>query len=282
MAGELDAILGYIEELRQLDTSGVEPMTHAVPFACPQRPDEVGAMLPPDEALANAPAPRRQLLPGPADRSRPRRWASERAGAARGHHRHAGRRACGRGAGGPATWSRATWIASLASTASWAASCGSTPPARAPPPTPSTPASPLARTPVRWRGCPSALKDIFATRGLETTAGSKILRRLRAPLRQHRRRPAAGRRGHQPGQAEHGRVRHGLVQREQRLQAGAQPLGARSRAGRLVGRVGGGGGRLACAPARWAPTPAVRSASRRRCVASPGSSRPTGASRATG
>ena len=56
MAGELDAILGYIEELRQLDTTGVEPMTHAVPFACPQRPDEVGPMLPPDQALANAPA----------------------------------------------------------------------------------------------------------------------------------------------------------------------------------------------------------------------------------
>jgi aspartyl-tRNA(Asn)/glutamyl-tRNA(Gln) amidotransferase subunit C len=56
MAGELDAILGYIEELRQLDTTGVEPMTHAVPFACPQRPDEVGPMLSPDQALANAPA----------------------------------------------------------------------------------------------------------------------------------------------------------------------------------------------------------------------------------
>jgi aspartyl-tRNA(Asn)/glutamyl-tRNA(Gln) amidotransferase subunit C len=71
MASELDAILGYIEELRQLDTSGVEPMTHAVPFACPQRPDEVGGMLPPDAALANAPArdgnfflvPR--IVPGP-------------------------------------------------------------------------------------------------------------------------------------------------------------------------------------------------------------------------
>ena len=56
MAGELDAILGYIEELRQLDTTGVEPMTHAVPFACPQRPDQIGPMLPPDQALANAPA----------------------------------------------------------------------------------------------------------------------------------------------------------------------------------------------------------------------------------
>ena len=71
MAGELDAILGYIEELRQLDTTGVEPMTHAVPFACPQRPDELGPMLSPDQALANAPVrdgnffqvPR--IVPGP-------------------------------------------------------------------------------------------------------------------------------------------------------------------------------------------------------------------------
>ena len=71
MAGELDAILGYIEELRQVDTTGVEPMTHAVPFACPQRPDEIGPMLPPDQALANAPVrdgnffqvPR--IVPGP-------------------------------------------------------------------------------------------------------------------------------------------------------------------------------------------------------------------------
>jgi aspartyl-tRNA(Asn)/glutamyl-tRNA(Gln) amidotransferase subunit C len=71
MAGELDAILGYIEELRQLDTTGVEPMTHAVPFACPLRPDELGPMLSPDQALANAPVrdgnffqvPR--IVPGP-------------------------------------------------------------------------------------------------------------------------------------------------------------------------------------------------------------------------
>ena len=55
LAGELDAILGYIEELREVDTEGVEPMTHAVPFDCPLRPDQVGQMLSPEEALANAP-----------------------------------------------------------------------------------------------------------------------------------------------------------------------------------------------------------------------------------
>ena len=35
MAHDLDAILTHIEQLRQLDTSDVEPMTHAVPFDCP-------------------------------------------------------------------------------------------------------------------------------------------------------------------------------------------------------------------------------------------------------
>jgi aspartyl/glutamyl-tRNA(Asn/Gln) amidotransferase C subunit len=71
MAVELDAILGHIEELRQLDTTSVEPMTHAVPFDCPLRPDVIGEMLPIEAAMANAPSrddrffqvPR--IVPGP-------------------------------------------------------------------------------------------------------------------------------------------------------------------------------------------------------------------------
>ena len=55
MTGDLDAILGYVEALREVDTSAVEPMTHAVPFDCPVRPDEVGPALSVDEALKNAP-----------------------------------------------------------------------------------------------------------------------------------------------------------------------------------------------------------------------------------
>jgi aspartyl-tRNA(Asn)/glutamyl-tRNA(Gln) amidotransferase subunit C len=58
MAGELDRILQYIEEVKAVDTAHIEPMTHAVPFDCPQRPDEVRPSLPADEALRNA--PRRQ------------------------------------------------------------------------------------------------------------------------------------------------------------------------------------------------------------------------------
>jgi len=52
---ELDGILGYIETVQGLDTANVEPMTHAVPFDCPMRPDHLGPSLTVDEALGNAP-----------------------------------------------------------------------------------------------------------------------------------------------------------------------------------------------------------------------------------
>ena len=55
MAHELDAILGYIEEVRDLDTGDAEPMTHAVSFDCPVREDAVRPSLPVEEALRNAP-----------------------------------------------------------------------------------------------------------------------------------------------------------------------------------------------------------------------------------
>ena len=71
MTGELDAILDYVHALGDLDAATVEPMTHAVPFDCPLRPDEVRPSLPLEEALANA--PRREasffqvprIVPGP-------------------------------------------------------------------------------------------------------------------------------------------------------------------------------------------------------------------------
>jgi aspartyl-tRNA(Asn)/glutamyl-tRNA(Gln) amidotransferase subunit C len=55
MTGDLAAILDYVDALRELDTTDVEPMTHAVPFDCPLRADEVGSSLSLEEALANAP-----------------------------------------------------------------------------------------------------------------------------------------------------------------------------------------------------------------------------------
>ncbi len=56
--GQLSAILDYVAQLNELDVSGVEPMTHALAAGeqTPLRDDEVHRSLPPDEALANAPA----------------------------------------------------------------------------------------------------------------------------------------------------------------------------------------------------------------------------------
>jgi aspartyl-tRNA(Asn)/glutamyl-tRNA(Gln) amidotransferase subunit C len=65
LTSELDGILGYIETVKGLDTANVEPMTHAVPFDCPMRPDEPGRSLTIDEALENAPRRRESFFEVP-------------------------------------------------------------------------------------------------------------------------------------------------------------------------------------------------------------------------
>ena len=55
MTEQLDAILGYMDKLNQLDTSQVEPMTTVIPMVSVMREDEVRPSLPLEEALANAP-----------------------------------------------------------------------------------------------------------------------------------------------------------------------------------------------------------------------------------
>ncbi len=55
LAGELTRILEWIEQLGEVDTDGVEPMTSVVPTALPQRPDEVTDGAKGDHILANAP-----------------------------------------------------------------------------------------------------------------------------------------------------------------------------------------------------------------------------------
>ena len=55
MAKELDTILHWVEQLNEIDTSGVEPMTGAVRMALPQRQDEVSDGDCRDKILANAP-----------------------------------------------------------------------------------------------------------------------------------------------------------------------------------------------------------------------------------
>jgi aspartyl-tRNA(Asn)/glutamyl-tRNA(Gln) amidotransferase subunit C len=55
MTQQLDRILGYVDKLNELDTSAVEPTSHAIPMENVLREDEVRPSLAPDDALANAP-----------------------------------------------------------------------------------------------------------------------------------------------------------------------------------------------------------------------------------
>lgn len=50
------SILSYVEKLKEVDVTGVEPMAHAVPLTNVTRPDEVRPSLSNEAALRNAPA----------------------------------------------------------------------------------------------------------------------------------------------------------------------------------------------------------------------------------
>ena len=56
LSAQLSGILGYIEKLKEVDVTGVEPTAHAVPLVNVTRPDEVRPFLSNDDALRNAPA----------------------------------------------------------------------------------------------------------------------------------------------------------------------------------------------------------------------------------
>ena len=55
MAEELNGILAWVEQLGEVDTEGVEPMTGAIAATLPQRDDAAQAGTPTDDLLANAP-----------------------------------------------------------------------------------------------------------------------------------------------------------------------------------------------------------------------------------
>ena len=55
LTGELESILGYIDKLAEVDTSGVEPMAHALPVHNVLREDVPQDALPLDKVLQNAP-----------------------------------------------------------------------------------------------------------------------------------------------------------------------------------------------------------------------------------
>lgn len=56
LQAELNAILAFVEQLSEVDVSGVEPMTSVTPMAMKKRPDVVTEGGDPAVILQNAPA----------------------------------------------------------------------------------------------------------------------------------------------------------------------------------------------------------------------------------
>ena len=55
LAGEFNAILGFIEQLNEVDVDGVEPMVSVTPMRLPRRVDVVADGSQQEAVLANAP-----------------------------------------------------------------------------------------------------------------------------------------------------------------------------------------------------------------------------------
>jgi aspartyl-tRNA(Asn)/glutamyl-tRNA(Gln) amidotransferase subunit C len=65
IAGELSAILGFMDALKRVDVEGVEPMTSVTPMALPWRDDVVTEGGIRDRVLANAPDARQGFFTVP-------------------------------------------------------------------------------------------------------------------------------------------------------------------------------------------------------------------------
>ncbi|MCF3641395.1 Asp-tRNA(Asn)/Glu-tRNA(Gln) amidotransferase subunit GatC [Rhizobium sp. TRM95111] len=62
MMGELNGILGFVEQLSEVDVAGVEPMTSVTPMAMKKRLDAVTDGDKADDVVANAPATDRNFF----------------------------------------------------------------------------------------------------------------------------------------------------------------------------------------------------------------------------
>ena len=62
-AGQMGAILGYVEKLKELDTDGILPTSHAVPMENSFREDSACSPIGLEKALANAPDRAGSFLP---------------------------------------------------------------------------------------------------------------------------------------------------------------------------------------------------------------------------
>lgn len=62
---QLNGILTYMDMLRKVDTTGVEPTSHAVPIPTPFREDEGTPSLSQDQTLSNAPQKEKRFFKVP-------------------------------------------------------------------------------------------------------------------------------------------------------------------------------------------------------------------------
>ena len=62
MAAQMDAIVGYMDILNQVDTENVEPLYSPMRDVAPPRADETCKRRTPDEILANAPRRRQNFF----------------------------------------------------------------------------------------------------------------------------------------------------------------------------------------------------------------------------
>ena len=62
LRGELNAILGFVEQLNEVDVSGVEPMTSVLPMRAKMREDRVTDGQRAEAIVANAPEAQAQFF----------------------------------------------------------------------------------------------------------------------------------------------------------------------------------------------------------------------------
>jgi len=60
--GQLNDILLYMDKLNEVDTAGVEPLSHAISLSNAFREDEARESLSQERSLANAPDPRGEFF----------------------------------------------------------------------------------------------------------------------------------------------------------------------------------------------------------------------------
>ena len=276
MQGEINAILGFVEDLSKVDVEGVEPMTSVTPMRLKQRADRVGDGDMAEAIVANAPMSDDHffVVPKVVEKARQRLFDHSRVSEARPSRFPLANGASAHSA--PGNWINCvTELTDLtlaeardALRAKHASASGARPGAyrggrdgagaerlragdagagarhgggvrRAP-------RKPARRG--RWKARRWGSRTCSAPRA---SIDRRLAhpRRLQAAVRIHRHRQPLARRRGDAGQAQHGRVRHGLVERDQRVRAGGATPGARAaRTGRSAPAA-----RPAARRRRWPP-----------------------------